>query len=459
VAVAVAGGAAAVLAVDIAETVLIQVVGQLVAGVIGAALAPELDAIQAASWTLVPGRRLSPADAAVAQVKGHLAPAVAADEARASGIAGDRFAVLVAAAGNPPPSDYLLQLARRGIIPIADDKGAASTSAEQGIRESFLHDKWLSVLEEGQWQLPSLGAVIEARLRNFITPDQFNVWTHYLGYKSDAAGLEFLAAGVPLSPQEGYVAYHRGLIPLDSPDPNVPSLKQVFRESRIIDKYIDVWVDLQQYRPPPRTITALHRAGAINDAQALKAYKDEGLTDEWAAIYVATAHHERTAATKELTVAQLRTMYIDGALTRADFVARLEGLGFGGASAELEVGYADLVQQHALTAKATNRIGTLYVGRRISKDDALAALKGLKLANAQTDQLLQTWDLERAVSVKHLTPAQLAASVAAGWVDTAEALNELVAEGYGPRDAWILLAEHKVKDLGPAPPPENVPPL
>jgi hypothetical protein len=62
------------------------------------------------------------------------------------------------------------------------------------------------------------------------------------------------------------------------------------------------------------------------------------------------------------------------------------------------------------------------------------------------------------LTIKRLTPAQLAAGVAGGWLDATEALNELVGEGYGPRDAWLLLAEHKVQGLGDAPPPDNIPP-
>lgn len=453
VAVPAAGAAAALLAIDIAETVLIQIVGQIVGSVVGSALAPELDAIRYASYALTPGTRLSPQEAAVAVVKGHLSQAEGEFEAEVAGISKSRFRLMTEAAGNPPPADFLLQMARRSIIPLEDDKGADSISAVQGIRESFLHNKWLGVLEQGQWQLPSLGAVIEARLRNFVTPDEFKKWHEKIGFQDDAAGLEFLAAGVPISPQEGYAAYHRGLIPFDSPDPNVPSLNQVFRESRMIDKYREVWVALQEYLPPPRTVTALLRAGTISEKVARDLFHKAGLSPEMADAYVANASHQKTQATKELAVSTVVDMFKAKELTREQATAFIVGRGYTAEDAGFLLDYAEFQLVKAQVDALVSRVRTFYVGHKINKQTAVDALGNVGMTPDVIAHLLAIWDQEAHASPVLLTAIQIANAAAKGWVPVADAYDELQGRGYDARDAYLVLLEHKADVTGlPAPP-------
>lgn len=447
-AVAVPAAAAVVLAVDIAETVLIQIVGQIVAGVVGSALAPELDAVRYLSYTATPGTRLSPADAATAMVKGHAQQPFAESEALAAGVDKERFAILAAAAGNPPPADFLLQMARRGVIPLSDDKGAESISAFQGIRESFIHNKWLPVVSEGQWQLPSLGAVIEARLRNFIDPTEFKKWHEKLGLQDDAAGLEFLSAGVPISPQEGYAAYHRGLIPLDDPDPNKPSLQQVFRESRMIDKYREVWTALQAYIPPPRTVTALLRAGSIDEKTARLWFSWSGLPEEMITAYVADASHQKTAATKELAVSTVVGMYKAKELDRTQATDFITARGYTAEDAAFLLDYADFQLIQAQVDSLVSRVRTFYIGHKIAKQTAVDSLANVGMAADTIDALLTVWDQEAAASPVLLTAVQIADLAAQKWLDPNAAIAELQGRGYDERDAFAILVLHKVDMTG-----------
>lgn len=463
--VAAAAAAGIPLEVFIAEEVLTNLFFQLVGQVVANALAPEFDALRYASYSLTPGTRLSPGEAAVAVVKGHLDPRAGEDEARVAGIEPGRFQTMVAGAGNPPPADLLLQLARRGIIPIADAKGSESISATQGMRESFLHNKWVDPLLEGQWNLPSVGALLEARLRNFITPGQFNTYMHYLGFKTEIGGggpgggsesinqpladlpppgdLELLAAGVPLSPGEGYDAYHRGLIPLDNPNPNVPSLKQIFRESRYIDKYIDVWVGLQEYLPPPRTVTALLRVGSISRETALALFKKAGLSQELAAAYVADASNQRLQGTKELAKGDILNLYKAKEMSAKDAHDALATLGYSDTDIGFELGYADFQVVEAQVSAGVSRLRTLYVGHKISKQTALDALAGLGLTTQAVDATLKVWDVQAQANPSLLTAVQLADAAAQGYMPVPDAFTELQGRGYDARDAFIMLALHK----------------
>jgi hypothetical protein len=443
----------ALLAADIAETVLIQVVGQLVAEVTSSVLAPELAQLQQAAWKLNPSQVLTPDQAAIAQVKGHLDQAQAQAEAQLSGIDAERFATLTQAAGNPPSAEFLLQLARRGIIPIADERGPESVSAEQGIRESFLHNKWITVLEEGQWQLPSLGSVIEARLRSYITPEEFNIWTHRLGLKDDASGLEFLAAGVPISPQEAYAAFHRGLIPLKGTGAGAVSLEQAFKESRIIDKYLDVWTALQAYIPPPRTVTALLREGSISQAEALTLFKYAGLSDELAAAYVRSASKQKTQATKELAKSDVLRLYAAKEITTEQATAMLGDLGYEPEEIGFELGYQDFKLVESQVANALTRLRSLYIGHKIDKPTTTNAIDSLGLDPKARDQLLAIWSQEAQANPVLLTAVEIANAAHLGLIAGADALSELQGRGYDARDAYILLVLHHVDLSGVSVPP------
>ena len=105
---------------------------------------------------------------------------------------------------------------------------------------------------------------------------------------------------------------------------------------------------------------------------------------------------------------------------------------------------------------AITRIGTLYVGRKISRRGASDALAGLDVTPTHRDHLLAVWDSERAATVRLLTPAQVVDLWELGAFDEAEATAELVGLGYTPRDAWGLLSI-KAKALQPNKPAQGPP--
>jgi hypothetical protein len=455
--VVVAAGAAALLAVDIAETVLIQTVGQLVASVISSALAPELLELQQESFKLTNTRALDPALSIDAFIKGHRSEAQSKDDVGAAGYDGELWQAMADVAGEPIPLLLLAEAWRRGIVDKAG-AGATSVSLEQGIRESRLKNKWIPVIEALQFQLPPIGTIVEGALRAQITiPDAVKL-AYKAGVDEATFTLMFKASGRPPSPQELFTLLNRGVIEETGRGGDSLTLEQGYLETDLKDKWYEKWKALREYRPPPRTITALHRAGALNDAEALDLYKQEGLTAAMAAKYVKTAHHERSAAAKELTKAEWLAMYVDQAITAEELRKRLTALGFAGESADLEIQLADLKISHALEQRAVSRVGSLYTGRRIDEQQVTTALAELKVPAAQSERLLKVWKLERADNLKHLTPVEIATATREGIFDVGEGMAEIVKQGYGPRDAWIILATHKVNLDAVPMPSDNLPP-
>lgn len=452
----VAVGAAA-LAADIAETVLIQIVGQAVAGVIGSALAPELLELQQESFKLTNTRALDPASSVEAFIKGHRSEADSKDDLGAAGLDGELWRVLTETAGEPIPLLVATEAWRRGIIPKSSPDPNAP-SLEKAIRDSRLKNVWIPAIEALQFQLPPVGTVVEGWLRAQLTPEAAKDYLYKAGVDEPTATLMFKAAGRPPSPQELFTLWKRGVIPKDGRGGDTLSLNQGYLETDLKDKWYEAWTALAEYRPPPRTITALHRAGVFTDTEAEKLYLEEGLTPDMAARYVKAAHHERSATTRELTKAELVSLYVDQAISADELKARLIKRGYAEVEAAAEIELADLKVDHALEQRAVNRVATLYIGRRIDKAQAMTTLGSLKLPAPQVDRLLRVWSLERADNLKHLPLTELGWAVQQGHIGAAEGLDILAAQGFGPRDAWVLLAHHSKVDLGVPMPSGNLPP-
>ena len=460
--VAVAGIALEVL---IAQEVLNNLIGQLVSQILSAALAPYFAALQQESFKFaifsskgeLGGFPLGTADLADAVIKGHRGLAQAMDDATRQGIVNSDFQTLVDSAGEPIPLLTAMEAWRRGIIKDSSSDPNVPT-LEKAIRDSRLKNVWFDTVKALQYQLPPIGTIIEAWLRAQLPPDKALALAKEAGVDADTATLMFKAAGRPPSPQELLTLWNRGVIPETGTGGDSISVDQGFLETDLKDKWLATWKKLREYRPPPRTITALQRAGAITDEQALALYQGEGLSKEMAAIYTATAHRERVQATRELTKAELVSLYVDQAIDAPELTRRLLARGWTAADAAAEIDLADLKVAHALEQRAVNRVGTLYTGRKIDKQAAMTTLGSLKLPSAQVDRLIQIWTLERGDNLRHLTPAEIGWLVKSGVMDEASGLDELGNLGYGEHDAWLVLTYETKARLATPEPSGNLPP-
>lgn len=441
--IAAAAAAGIPLEVFIAEEVLTNLVFQLVGQVVSAALAPEMLELQQLSFRLVQSRELDPAIAVDAYVKSHLDENQAKDRASAAGYSGEVFKIMADTAGEPPGVDFLAEAWRRGIIDF-DDTGPGAVTFKQGVLESRVKNKWWEAINRMAFRLPDPGTVTEARLRGYINPAKFQDLMRQIGFDAEAAHFIYVAAGVPLSPGEGYEAFHRGLIPEDDANPDNPSLAQIFRESRINDKYLAVWKALNTYLPPPRTVTALLRVGSITQAQALDLFKKSGLTPELAAAYVADASNQRLQGTKELAKGDVLNLYAAKEMSAKDAHDALAAMGYSDADIGFELGYTDFKLVTAQVSAGVSRLRTLYTGHKINKQTAVDTLATLGLQADAVNAMVKVWDAEAEANPTLLTAVQIADIAAQGYLAPADALNELQGRGYDERDAYALLVLHKV---------------
>ena len=400
---------------------------------------PVITELQQAANDLFPSRALSPADLANMVVRHVKDAGDAAGEARKSGIDSDRFAELVHLTGQGPAPGDLATALRRGLIP-ENGTGVDATSFEQGVAESDLKDKWTNLLKELAVAWPSPTDALDALLEGQVSEGEARDLYAKFGGAPQFFDMLFNTRGSAPTPVEAADMANRGLIPWGGTGPGATSFEQAFLEGPWRNKWEAAFRKAAEYLPPPRTVTAMVAAGSLTDAQGSALLAKQGLPADLVAAYIADAHHTNTTSQRELTIAQVINLYENGLLAQADAHGMLVGAGYSGGNADLLLAYADLRAAITRVTYAVDRVRSLYVARKITREVAVASLNTLNVPATQVHDLIATWDVAAAVNVKVLTEAQIVAAWSAKIIDQPTAQQELEFIGYTPYDAWVLLS-------------------
>lgn len=429
------------------QLLLWSVLGQIVGSVMG----PISEEIQQQIYKVLSNTPLSPADAADAVLKGWLDQPSGAAEAVLSGVSNTRFDLLTKINGEPPGIEQMMEAARRNIIPWTSGPGVVSV--QEAVRQSRLRPEWFPVLQSLQWLPVPVADAVNAVVRGQITPAQGYQIAQINGVQNADFDILVNTAGRPPAPQELLTLYRRGLIPLGGTGPGVLSVQQGIYEGDLKDKWWSMVANLSDYLPPPRTITALTRSGAMTPAQADAYYQQQGLSPQLAAMYAASASSGKVTKAKELAESQVVKMYEDRILTNAEASAFLGAIGYDANETALLLELADMNRALAAVQKAISRVGSQYVSRKIGPATARNDLGALGLDSAHIDQLMQTWSTERGETVKLLTEAQIVDAWSINAIDQGQAEAGLQLLGYTPFDAWVLLS---IKNKAPLPNPPAI---
>ncbi|HTX52512.1 MAG TPA: hypothetical protein VMD08_03840 [Candidatus Baltobacteraceae bacterium] len=435
----------AALGTTIEQLFLWSVAGTLVTG----ALTPAVQAETNLANSLAPVVPLSPADVADAVLRNVDVPGGPEAEAAMSGVNADRLAVLNALAGNAPDPGSLAIALRRKLI----DQG----TYDRGIRQGRLRDEWGPLVRELAVVQPSPQAMLDAYLEGQISEAEARDRYAQLGGDPAYFDILFDTQGQAPTPTQLADLANRGIIGWGGSGPGVVSFEQGFLEGPWRNKWLGPMREAAAYLPPPRTVTAMHKEGALSDAQATALLEKQGLTPELAAAYLASSSHGKTARAKELAESTVLGLYRDRIIPRAEAATFLDKLGFTPEQADYILQVEDLrVAERYITA-AVSRVHTLYVGHKISEAQALAALAGVGVENTQAGELVKLWGHERAANMRELTPAQVESAFGYGIIDQPTALAMLADMGYSPYDAWVALSVHNKAPLANPPAGATVP--
>lgn len=417
----------------IEQIVTWQIIGGLISGVTQPyqrILANEVNSVTQAE-------PLSPNELAQLVIRGYLTLDQAVGEAKKSGISPGDFGHMVDGSGNPISPGEAAEALRRGLI-VEDDGDPHGTSFATAIRQGDLQNKWAPIVKQLATSIPSAIDVIQGLVTGQLTEADARAKFAQVGGAPEWFDTMFHIAGSGPSGVELGVAANRGIIPWEGTGPDSTSFHQGFLESRERNKWEPVFRELAVYHPPPRTVTALVREGSLTDEQAIRLFKQAGLTEELAGVYLASAKHQKLAAHHALSLSLIEQLYVDKLVTHKAAEDMIGALGYDPGEVAFILSIADIKRVQASINRSINTIHTQYINHKITRAVAAADLLAEGLASDGKDELLAIWDTERSAKVALLTPTQVRKALNMEIIDLPTATARLVAWGYDPADIAIF---------------------
>jgi hypothetical protein len=419
-------------------------------GLIGAVFEPVTSEVTQEIWASAVSDGLNnvlPPDLlAVMTVRGWIDEPTAAGQAARSGVNAGDFGKMVNNARNPIAPEEAAVALRRKIIPQSGAPGVPSF--DTAIQEGNLGNQWGPVIQQLATAIPTPSDVLRGVLAGQV-PDGTDPRALYQQVGGELVDPNtnfdwytflFNTEGEGPSPIQALEMARRGIIPYNGTGPGVTSFEQAFLEGPWRDKWLAAFQGLGNYVPPPRTVTALLKQGAITVAQAQQYFQFSGLSPELATIYTNAATATKTAAVKHLSESNIMTLLNDKLITTAEAVTFLEELGYPADEANILATTGQAAASITDLKRNVNRVGTYYIAHKIDRANALTMLGTLGLDPAAGAAQVDGWDIDRAANVRVLTPAQIENAWEFQLLTQAEAQAELEILGYTPLDAWTVLS-------------------
>jgi hypothetical protein len=411
----------------------------------GAALTPAVNEIIQSVNQVDTNAVLTPEQLAVAVVRQIVTNATGQSEAAKSGVGTDGFANLVALAQQPADLSLILQNARRQLGQVGPGM-SVHLDMPQVLQDLGINPEYWPLINASVLVQPSAAEVLNAWLEGQIEETEAVARLNATGIDPTWIQTAYNSNGQAPTPTQALDMLNRGLIPATGTGPASISFQQAFLEGPWRNKWQPVFEQLRFYIPPPRTVTALLKEGAITESQATQYLADSGLDPTLTAIYLAAASHTTSATQRELTQAQIIDLYESKLLTEAEAQADLVALKFTATDAALLLALADQRQAASSVKSAVGRLQNLYLAGTNSVTVTQTSLHALGLSDANISNLIATWNLERTSKVASLTESQVVAAWFYGGFGTndspaaiATAVGRLGALGYSQADALLLL--------------------
>ena len=400
--------------------------------VVEALMTPFIIALTNRANSAFPEAALPPAELASMVVRGILSEDDAAKEARKSGIDTSDFRRMVTAASIPPSIGDLLMLWRRGKVSESDVRRA--------LQQSNVKDEWHDTVMLLGVQPPTPTDILDALLQGQVDDPKARALYRALGGDPDFFQLLYDTRGSAPTPNEAAEMARKGIIPWEGRGAGVVSFEQAFLEGPWRNKWLRPWRETTEYLPPPRTITAMLREGALTEQEAIALLVKQGVPAELIPNYLAPAVEDKVKAAKELTESTVSTLYQENAISEADAAAHLKRLRYSDEAVAYVLTAWKLARELRFRNTAINTVRTQYVNHKLTTNEATQLLDQLGVPATQRTTLLQLWFLEASTKVATLTAAQVKSAWKKSIIGDSDAIDRLLQMGYSFDDAAIFLS-------------------
>jgi hypothetical protein len=367
---------------------------------------------------------LSPADAALASLRGNMTEAEAAHAANQWGVTQATFDIMVGNTGEPLGLMQLLEAYRRGFI----DEARLAT----GIKQSRVRDEWIGVAEQLRYSPISIADAVNAVVQNQLGMSEGESVAQQNGLEPGSFTTLYNTAGEPLSRGEMNSLYNRGLV-------TAAEVEQASRESRLKNKYNGLGFELRRRLIEPRELSSFVEDGSVGHADAVSLAMESGLNAADAQIVVNAGSMRKMKTYRDRVVSAVETMYTDNTITQQTAIDLVTGLGYEVAEATMIFEAADFHRTSKLVSGVITALKAKYLGRHITDVETSGYLDALGVPSTQRDELMSAWYIEHAAYTKILTEAQIVKAAKDTLITPADGLQRLTDMGYSETDATLLL--------------------
>lgn len=368
---------------------------------------------------------LSPQEAAQAWARNLVSDQLVHLSARTAGMTNEDADVLMGLAGEPPPTEALIEAWRRGIITEQD--------FDRGIIQGPIRNEWIATIKALFEAVLSPQEAAAAVTQGHLTMEQALAKAKLSGVTPEDFAIIVDNAGLPPGVQFALDAMNRGVVTKEQ-------FTAMFLESRIKNKYIDLMLAMSRQLIPAETVRIAYRLGAYPREKALETLGAHGYSVADAESLLALEDIRAREGTKELTRAQLMSLFGDDIITEAEASSMLADMGFDPIEVQWMIALEEGNKVRRFVNALVTRVRNAYVQGTMEADEAIQILTGAGIGATQRDNLLSLWDLERQSLTAQLTAAQIVAAIKKGLLDRAEGKDRLIARGYTERDAEILIS-------------------
>lgn len=409
------------------ESIIIGIaLGSILSPVLAAAIAPQVQGVENTAWPKSPNRPLPPELLAASVLKNVLTEDQAKGTAAVSGIDNGAFHTMVETAGQSIGVAEALLLLRRGQI--------TDAQFTQVLQYSNVNKAFYDMARALRYAPPSVGEVITGALKGHLTAADAQARLAVAGVDPSNYAWLLASAGRPPGVEMVIQLWNRQLA-------TEADVDRTIRQSDINPDFADLVKATRWYQIPPRSIVPMLRAGGITEARARTLLSEHGVRTEDQDAFIAEAKHTTTSTAKELTQAQITRMYGDRFLTRAAANARLVTIGYPADQITLLLDYADTARTEKLTNALITKVGTLYVGHKLTKADATTPLTNAGIPTAAQHDLFAVWDIERTANLHVPTPAGVIGAMRRGIITPAATHRRLNALGISDDDIAIFVGD------------------
>lgn len=277
---------------------------------------------------------MSPGDAIEGALKGVLDSGTAQGLFEAGGGLGEQFETLLNIAGNPIGVEAALNLWNHGLI------------TEDQVTQVILHSRVNPIFEpmakllRNHWLPPF--QIAEALKAGAISSQEATTWLSQLGYPADqVAGFVAygsavkVAAHKDLTESQVVELYNSGLFNEDQATAHLVALGYDPGETNFILAVYDQKRELTMAQAAINQVRKVYLAGRIDAPTAQTQLTALGVDPTTQGYYITIWGIEAASELKELTMAQVGSIYKKGGLDDADAVARWQAMGYSADDAAL----------------------------------------------------------------------------------------------------------------------------